>query len=90
MAEMRIDLLRDQLAMSQAHISPLASTVAALVAERDRLVAINADLVAALRAMLVMMDRGPKPEKLDEALSWRQCDERARAMAVAALAKSAP
>lgn len=49
MAEMRIDLLRDQLAMSQAHISPLASTVAALVAERDRLVGINADLLAACK-----------------------------------------
>lgn len=48
--------------------------------QRDR-------LAEALRAMLVVMDRGPKPDKLDAALSWRQCDEKARSMADAALAE---
>lgn len=42
-------------------------------------------LEEALRAVLVMWDRGPCPRKLDEALSWRENDERARAMADAAL-----
>lgn len=40
----------------------------------------------ALRAMVIVMDRGPQPRKLEEALTWRQCDETARAMADAAIA----
>lgn len=42
--------------------------------------------VEALRALLVVMDSGPKPRKLDDALTWRECDERARAMADSVLA----
>jgi hypothetical protein len=36
--------------------------------------------------MVVIMDRGPQPRKLDEALSWLACDIKARNMAEAALA----
>lgn len=46
------------------------------------------ELVEALEAMVVVMDRGGQPRKLDEALTWRQNDEKARAMAAAALAKA--
>lgn len=51
-----------------------------------RLIAAAPALYEALKAMLVMMDRGGQPRKLDEALTWRQNDEKARAMATAALA----
>lgn len=34
----------------------------------------------ALNAALVMQDSGPKPKKLDEALSWRENDDKARSM----------
>lgn len=56
-------------------------------AERDRLAAENAELLAALEAMRVVMDMGPKPRKLDAALSWRECDEKARAMCDAAIGR---
>lgn len=52
----------------------------ATTAERER-----DEALAALRAMLTVMDSGSKPRKLDEALTWRENDEKARAMAVAAL-----
>lgn len=39
------------------------------------------ELDEALKAMVIIMDRGQQPQKLDEALSWRECDEKARAMA---------
>jgi predicted nuclease with RNAse H fold len=42
-------------------------------------------LEEALKAMLTVMDASPKPVKLDAALTWRECDEKARAMARAAL-----
>ena len=45
------------------------------------------ELVRALRAMVCMSDRGPQPKKLDAALTWRENDDKARAMADAALAK---
>ena len=48
--------------------------------QRDR-------LVEALRAVLVMADRGPQPMKLDEALTWRENDRKAHALARAALAE---
>lgn len=44
-----------------------------------------AQLEGALRSVLVMWNQGPCPRKLDEALSWRQNDEKARQMADAAL-----
>ena len=47
-----------------------------------------ADLLEALKAMRTMMDRGPQPRKFDEALTWRQNDERAREMADAAIARA--
>ena len=45
------------------------------------------ELVEALKAMVVIMDRGSQPRKLDEALSWRECDDKGRAMADNVLAK---
>jgi DNA repair exonuclease SbcCD ATPase subunit len=51
--------------------------------ERDR-------LREALKAMIIVMDRGPCPRKLEEALSWRECDEKARALADAALHPTKP
>ena len=49
---------------------------------------VNADLLAALEAMLIMSDAGGQPRKLDEALTWRENDEKARAMATAAIRKA--
>jgi hypothetical protein len=46
------------------------------------------DLLAALKAMRTVMDNGDKPAKLEDALTWRQCDEKARAMCDAAIAKA--
>ena len=54
------------------------TSLAALKAENER-------LREALVAMRTVMDTGPRPRKLDEALSWRECDERARALCDAAL-----
>jgi len=45
------------------------------------------ELEAALRAMRAVMDNGPSPKKLDAAMTWKQCDEKARAMCDAALTK---
>lgn len=56
--------------------------------EDMRLIAAAPDLLEACKALLVMMDRGPKPDKLDAALTWRQNDELARSMADAAIAKA--
>ena len=44
-----------------------------------------ARLIEACRGLLTMMDRGPQPSKLDEALTWRENDELARRNALAAL-----
>lgn len=55
--------------------------------EKPSRVPLTAELAAALRAMIVMSYCGPKPTKLDAALTWRQNDEKARALADAALAK---
>jgi hypothetical protein len=52
-----------------------------------RLIAAAPDLLAALKALLVMC-HSPEPVKLDEALTWRENDERAEAMARAAIAKA--
>jgi hypothetical protein len=51
----------------------------------DRLLSIARELVGAGNAMLIMMDRGACPRKLDAALAWRENDEKARAMMVDAL-----
>ncbi len=53
-----------------------------------RLMAAAPDLLEALKAMIVMMDRGGQPKKLDDALTWRQNDELARQMADDAVAKA--
>lgn len=53
-----------------------------------RLIAAAPDMFEALKALLVVMDSGAQPRKLDEALTWRQNDEKARAMAIAALSKA--
>jgi hypothetical protein len=60
------------------------------IAEQDanaRLIAAAPDLLEALKALLVMC-HSPEPVKLDEALTWRENDERAEAMARAAIAKA--
>jgi hypothetical protein len=60
------------------------------IAEQDanaRLIAAAPDLLEALKALLVMC-HSPEPIKLDEALTWRENDERAEAMARAAIAKA--
>ena len=63
--------------------------IAENVHARDaNLIAAAPDLYAALEALLIMSDSGPQPRKFDEALSWRANDERARAMAIAALARA--
>ena len=46
------------------------------------------ELRDACAAMLVMMDRGVRPRKLDEAATWRENDERARAMGLNAVARA--
>lgn len=53
-----------------------------------RLLAAAPDLLEALVALLTMSDRGPQPRKLDEALSWRDNDDRARALTLAAIEKA--
>lgn len=53
-----------------------------------RLIAAAPELLDALQAMVKVMDRGPKPEKLDAALTWRQNDELARLLADTAIAKA--
>ena len=53
-----------------------------------RLIAVAPELLEALKALLTVMDDGPCPRKLEEALTWRDNDEKARAMAVAAIAKA--
>jgi hypothetical protein len=57
-------------------------------ASNARLLAAAPELLAALKAMICVMDRGPSPKKLDDALSWRECDEKARSMAEAAIVKA--
>ena len=49
------------------------------------LIQLVATLETALRAVLVMWDRGPEPKKLDAALGWRANDEYAHSLADAAL-----
>jgi hypothetical protein len=60
---------------------------------RDCITNLTRDLAEArkaLRGMLTMMDRGPCPIKLDDALTWRQNDELARKAARAALSAGSP
>ena len=52
------------------------------LAERD---AALARCVEAIKALLIMNDCGPSPRKLDDALTWRQNDEKARSLAIAAI-----
>ena len=67
-------------------IAAFASAIDAHTAELREQVAV---LVAACNGLLVMMDCGSEPRKLDEALTWRQNDEQARADALAAIARAA-
>jgi len=46
------------------------------------------ELVEAIKALRTMRDAGPKPQKLDEALTWRANDELAESMAINALARA--
>ena len=52
------------------------------------LIAAAPELLAALRAMVCMMDMSPKPEKLNAAITWRENDELARSMADKAIARA--
>lgn len=51
-----------------------------------RLVAAAPQLLEACKALLTVMDSGGQPRKLDEALTWRQNDEKARRLAIEAIA----
>ncbi len=51
------------------------------------LIAAAPDLLEALQAVMVMWDV-QQPRKLDDALTWRQNDERAHALAESAIAKA--
>ena len=53
-----------------------------------RLIAAAPEMLAALRAMRTVMDSGDRPAKLDAALSWLECDKKARAMCDAAIDKA--
>ncbi len=53
----------------------------------DPLLGLLREAREALKALLVMMDRGDKPRKLDETLTWVQNDLKARAMASGALTR---
>jgi len=53
-----------------------------------RLIAAAPELLDACRALLCMLDRGCEPRKIDEALTWRENDEKARKMAVDAIRKA--
>ena len=58
----------------------------------SRLISLEAEngrLREAGRALLVVMDSGIEPRKLDEALTWRENDEKARRMMEQALAPQA-
>ncbi len=46
------------------------------------------EMLEALKAALVMMDRGGEPRKWEESLTWRANDELARKMIVEAIAKA--
>ena len=66
---------------------------AATMQQINRTLAVEAKLDAAVEAviaLLTVMDMGDKPIKLDPVLTWRQCDEKARAMAMAVVADRAP
>lgn len=52
---------------------------------KNRLRDINTALLEALRATLFMMDAGPQPQKLEDALTWQENNERARELAIAAI-----
>lgn len=45
------------------------------------------DAVKALEAAKIVIGMGDKPRKLDDALTWRQCDEKAKAMIDAAISR---
>ncbi len=68
-------------ACRQTFHAPALRLPACLAAEADL-----TRLVEACRGLLTMMNRGPQPRKLDEALTWRENDELARINAKAALA----
>ena len=67
-------------------VASLPSALDTIEAQQRRI----EELEAALIAMRTVMDDGPIPKRLDDALTWRQCDEKARAMCDAALRPKEP
>jgi hypothetical protein len=67
-----------------------ATTIAQTMCGNDKanaqLISAAPMLLEALVAMRTVMDMGSKPSKLDAALTWRECDEKARSMCDAAIA----
>ena len=73
--------LRANVSLAQAARNDIPQALDTIEAQQRRI----EELEAALRAMRTVMDNGPSPKKLDDALTWKQCDEKARAMCDAAL-----
>ena len=69
----------------KAIITEIAHLRAALDVEREKVKRLREALLAAK----VMWDRGDHPIKLDEAITWRENDERVNEMVAAALAATA-
>lgn len=86
-AEAIEELEWDRILASSQKKPDLYARIRELNTEVRALRSVQDELLAALKAMRTVMDSGSKPEKLDAALTWRECDEKARAMCDAVLAK---
>lgn len=66
--------------INQAHADGIKEAVAerdARIAELEKALSV---CERAIKALLVMMDRGDRPSKLDEALTWTQNDNLAKSL----------
>ncbi len=73
--------------VEQSHIVGRGGANARLIAAAPETARQRDELLAALKAMMAMADRGPKPRKLDDAGTWRENDKLAWSLARAAIAK---